>query len=135
MKFRQFLESFFDSKKFSDYHDGAVEVYKNPSGRELMTLFKSSYDSGVRIGIDKQDNIYAWIEDILHADVEKKFSLKFKLRFEYTKGRPTLYLSSGETVQNFKKNSSNSLLQKLKKIFPLAKRLETSTTPLETLEI
>lgn len=135
MKFSQFIESFYDAKKFSDYYHGNVEVYKNPTGRELMTLFRQSYDSGVRLGLDKQNNIYAWIEDILHSDIEKRFKLNFILRFEYTKGRSVLFLSSGETAKNFKKYTNEKLISKLKSTFPLVKKIETSTTPAETIEI
>lgn len=72
------------------------------------------------------------MEDYLHYDVQKKFKLKFILRFEYTKGRDTLYLSSGETEANFKKNVNKKLLDKLKKLFPLVKKIDTSTKPFNT---
>jgi len=122
-------EAFHDMQKL----DGdVVEVYKNPTGQELMLLFKNSYDSGVRVGIDKRGDLYAWMEDYLHSDVSRRFNLKFALRFEYTKGRDTIFLSSGETKKNFIKSVNKRVLNRLKNTFPLVKKIETSTRPFES---
>lgn len=113
MKFKQYItEEFWKSKKKYDYlphMDGHIEVFRNPTSSELDDLYKIAYDNGVRLGIDKNNVLYTWVEDVLHDEIEKLFNLKFMIKFEYTKGRDTLYLSSGEKGVHFKNVKKKTL--------------------------
>jgi hypothetical protein len=130
-KYKQYLiEKFYKSDNIKGQHyKGYVELFQNPSHQELNSLYKLSFDNGIRIGVDKSDNIYAWIEDVLHSDIKKEFKLNFKLRFEYTRNFDTLFLASGETEKNFKKNINDKLLKQFKQLFSKIKQIEMTTSP------
>lgn len=113
-------------------YKGYVEVFRNPSKREVDSLYQDSYDNGVRIGVDDKNYIYVWIEDILHDIMQKQLGIKFKVRLEYTKNRPSLFLSSGENKNNFNKNIDKVTLKRLKLMFPNIKDIKESTGKFQT---
>ena len=76
-------EVFYDTAK--NQFDNA-NVYKNPTDSEMMSIIRHSEEKGVRIGIDEQDNIYAWNGDyLLHGAVSKALGLKFKYQLTLDK--------------------------------------------------
>ncbi len=131
-KFKTFLnERFFKADNIKNsYYSGYVEIFTDPTPKELNSLYKDSYDNGVRIGINK-NKIYVWIEDVLHNLIQKRFGLKFDVRMEYTKNGDTLFLSSEETGKNFKK-LDKKIFNKLKTMFPNITKIDYSTSPFTT---
>jgi len=131
MRFKDYIkEEFWKSKKKFDYlpkTDGYIEIFRNPTSSELDDLYKIAYDNGVRLGVDNKNVLYAWVEDVLHAEIEKLFNLKFMVKFEYTKGRDILYLSTGEKGEHFKK-LSKKILDRMSNIMDF-KKIEMVSKP------
>jgi len=127
-KFKKFIEEDFltgiqlNSPTFKGY----VEVFRNPTKREIDSIYKDSYDNGVRIGIDKKSNIYVWIEDVLHDTMEKQLKTKFVIKLSYTNNRQDMFLSAEDDKKNFDKNITKILLKRLKLIFPSIKDIKES---------
>jgi len=121
-------EDFYKAMDVDSMHfKGYIEIYKNPSKTEVDGLYRESYADGVRMGIDSKNNIYVWIEDVLHDVMQRLINIKFTLRFEYTRGRPSLFLSSGESKDNFDAHINNVLLKRLKILYPNISDIKEST--------
>jgi hypothetical protein len=130
-KFNNFyyIESFYKGNNFNtDYFKGYAEIYKNPTHSELKAISKESYDKGIRFGIDDNNDVYAWIEDILHEDIERFLKTDWKLRLEYTLNRDTLYLSSGETGKYWN-DYGKPKVKYFKEIMPSINKIEMVTKP------
>jgi hypothetical protein len=113
--------------------DTYVEVYKNPDLGEVDNVIDAAEYDGVKAGVDAKGDVYIWVDDILHAIMEKALNLEFVLRFDYTKGNPILFTASGVTQAEWKKNATPELITRLKKIFPDIKTVEQVSQPFNTL--
>lgn len=127
-------EEFFDAYKIregkkSDY----TEVYINPDTSETRSVVKQAKYDGCKIGVDDKENIYVWIDHVMHDNVSRAMKKTFVLRFDYTKGNDTLYTGSGTTEQQFKENITPGVLNRLKKSFPNISKIEQVTRPFNIL--
>jgi len=113
--------------------DTYVEVYKNPDLGEVDNVIDAAEYDGVKVGVDAKGDVYIWVDDILHAIMEKALKLEFVLRFDYTKGNPILFTASGVTQAEWKKYATPELIARLKRIFPDIKTVEQVSRPFVTL--
>jgi len=106
-----------------------VEVFKNPDMSELDDVIKSARYDGAKIGIDIKNDVYVWVDDIMHYIMEKALNINFLLRFDYTKGNSILFLSQGMTEKDWNEHSNNKLLSRLKNIFSDITSIEMVSRP------
>lgn len=109
-----------------------VEVYKNPDLSEVDNVIDAATYDGAKIGVDKNNDVYIWVDDILHSVMERSLEKQFVLRFDYTKGNPILFMPQGMVEADFKKHSTEKLLKRLKQIFPDIKTIEMVSRPFTT---
>ena len=106
-----------------------VEVFKNPDMSEMRDIVNAATYDGAKSGVDKDGNIYVWIDDILHAIMEKALNLNFVIRFDYTKGNPILFLAQGMTEKDWKDNADPKLVKRVQSIFPDITSIEMVSRP------
>jgi len=129
-----FTEEFYkDANIRTGYSNEYVEIFVNPSSIEIGLIMKNSSDNGVRIGVSKQNNVFAWTEDVLHSDMEKFLKNPFVLKLQYTRGHDTLWLGTGQKLSDWKKFSDKNLVNNFKKMMPLIKKIEMQSSPFEVL--
>jgi hypothetical protein len=115
------------------HKESYVEVYKNPDLGEVDNVVEAAEYDGAKIGVDSKGDVYVWVDDVLHAIMEKALQMEFVLRFDYTKNNPILFTASGVTATDWKKYSTPELTKRLKKIFPEIKTIEQVSRPFVTL--
>lgn len=113
--------------------DSYVEVYKNPDLGEVDNVIDAAEYDGLKSGVDSKGDVYIWVDNILHAIMEKALRLEFVLRFDYTKGNMSLFTASGITQADWKKYATPELIVRLKKIFPDINKIEQVSRPFATL--
>lgn len=109
-----------------------VEVYKNPDLSEVNNVIRAATYDGAKIGIDSNNDVYIWVDDILHSVMERALEKEFILRFDYTHGNKILFMAQGMTEAIFKKHKSDILLTRLKQIFPAITTIEMVSRPFTT---
>jgi hypothetical protein len=106
-----------------------IEVFKNPDMSEMDDIVNTATYDGAKAGVDKDGNVYVWIDDILHAIMEKALKLTFVIRFDYTKGNPVLFLAGSMTEKDWKDNADPKLVKRVKNIFPDITSIELVSKP------
>jgi hypothetical protein len=119
-----FIEKFSSADNFNtQYYKGYAEIFEDPTSSEVKSIMKDSSDHGVRLGITEKGKIYAWTEDIIHEDMENYLKIPFKVKLQYTRGHDTIWISSATKESDWKKYGEPKV-DKLEKIFPLAKSVD-----------
>lgn len=134
MSFREYLaEMLYDTQKAKTlYFDGVVDIYKNPTRKEVMQIMKDADMGGARFGVDRVGDLYAWDEGLLHADMSKRLGKDWVAMFQYTLGHPTLWLSSGNSEADWKKANKlqgGHLVDTFNQIIPSITSIEMQTKP------
>jgi len=106
-----------------------VEVFKNPDQGEINDVIRTASYDGVKSGVDKDGDIYVWIDDVLHSIMEKALGMEFTIRFDYTKGNPILFLAGGMTEKQWKEHADAKLIKRIKSIFPDINSIEMVSGP------
>lgn len=94
------------------------EVFKNPDMGEVRDIINVGSYIDAKIGIDFDDNIFVWVNDIMHTIMEEAVEVKFKLKFNYTQGNSVLFLAKDISENQWREYSNNDLNNRLKNIFP-----------------
>jgi hypothetical protein len=120
-----------------------VEIFIDPSKYELEQLYKDSPERGVRIGVDSLGRVFAWNENILHDNMQKKLDrydgdnkgvkgIQFVLKLINTKGDKRLFLSSDNnditTEAELLARLPKMKVARLKLFFPDAKSINNNET-------
>lgn len=96
------VEKFLTGDKYrTQYHNGWAEIYKNPTAREMRDIANADEndEDSIRLGVDGDGNVYAWIYTILHDEMEKILGKKWALRFEYNYPHKELWMGDGDWEQ------------------------------------
>jgi hypothetical protein len=119
-----------------EYKGAVVPFYKNPYSGEIEDILKESEFDGVRIGVDKVGNIYAWDDSVVHEDVEKLKNIKFVLKLQFTKNNPSLIISTYNNRKDFEKYWTKQVAFRIKNMLPVyVKKVEWGSKPFETAHI
>jgi len=133
MKFTQLLnETYYKTIKvnlrgLSGRYPTILEIFKNPSQSEIMYMIKASknndWGSGVRMGITKNGDIYAWdggtMHDLVHNHIPFDIGLIYDVNTPISITSDTVYKKDWD---KFKQNKK--VEKKLKILFPKAERLD-----------
>jgi len=96
------VEKFLTGDKYrTSYHNGWAEIYKNPTAREMRDIANAedNDEDSIRLGVDENGKVYAWIYTILHDEMEKILGKKWVLNFEYNYPEKDLWLGNGDWEQ------------------------------------
>lgn len=98
-KFSQFHNAFTKNTVFGDIY---VEVFKNPTTRELGDIFKNDIHNGAR-GCIINNDIYVWSPEVLHHEISKYTDIVANgVRFEILNGSVIMFsnYTSDEELYN-----------------------------------
>ena len=110
-------EDFLTSNKFKSANNEYIEIFKNPTNREIMSILKDNnkYKS-VRLASDKDNNLYAWKYNVLHGEMSQFLKIPFVLTFIYENGNT--FLLAEESVDEIQKNMNNELEHRISNAIP-----------------
>lgn len=133
MKFKDFLlEKFAASFKSGGEY---VEVFENPTKKEIKDANKDSYGDGVRFGIQDKPNgkLWAWKGNILHSDVVNRVPASSKIKFDFgfywepRNADMSTWLRNDWPPYPLKRwselKNKKSIIKKMRKIIPQATKL------------
>ena len=110
------VEEFLTGDKYrTAYHDGWAEIYKNPTAREMRDIANADNndEDSIRLAVDANGNVYAWIYTILHEEMAKILNKNWLLRFEYNYPEKVMWLGSDSDEGDWEKHGSEDTLKKL----------------------
>lgn len=99
---------------------GYVEIFKNPTLLEIADITSHS-QFGVRLGVDRNHDIYAWDANILHDTIESMFGLHMPLKLEWDGDD----LHASPTVMDVGKLIDPATEAKLRRLFPNVKSVSS----------
>ena len=115
MKFTQLIEKFHNAFYINKEY---VEIFEDPSKKEIEDIIKNSKNHTVRFGITDTSNpkVYAWDGEILHRFVHPK--RKFDFGFVWEKGE-----LQGDVSESTWKSWDDlkhpiPVIKRIKKLFP-----------------
>lgn len=120
-------------KIVSPYFKGYAEIFKNPTRKEVLEIMQAAQMDGVRFGVDRLGNIFAWDDSILHADMSRRLKKDWVVMLQYTMGSPTLYLSSGSDKKDWEKAGGDDLVDRFNRMLPMIHSIEMQTRPFSVL--
>jgi len=104
----------------TEYHKGYAEIFKNPAPKEIKEIAKADNndDASVRLAMDANGDIYAWIYTILHDEMEDILKKEWVLRFEYAYPTKEIFLGSGTSSEDWETYGSPEVVGKLQRTIP-----------------
>lgn len=117
-----------------------VDCYIDPTQAELNKLYAEAEYHGVRAAMDSLGRLFVWNENVLHADMQRKFDTydgdkkmikgtKFVIKFIYTKGDKRIFISQDQeeikSERSLLKVITKEKLRRLRLFFPLAVSINT----------
>lgn len=123
MRFNDLLNEKYKDSAYM--HGTLVELFVNPSKKELRDIIKVDKYNTMRIGMsDKRKPVlYAWVGNTYHFEIEQQFNIKFDFGFVYTPGNPVFpFTWDNVTGRDWKKmKNKEAMIKEIKKKFPKAK--------------
>ena len=106
-----------------------VEVFEEPSKKELQTLYRRSYGNGaVRLGIQdtKRATMYVWDAEYTHQNIKSETNIKFDIGFTFLVDSPDEILVYGKDLDSFEYDVKykDEMIKKIKKHFPKVKKID-----------
>ena len=116
-------EEFLTANKFKSANNDYIEVYKNPNNREIRDIMKFNNDyKTIRLGVDENNDIYAWNYKVLHDEMSKYLKTKFILTLMYENNTDFLTAES-DNGDNIADNMNDIISTKLKQAIPQLKHI------------
>jgi len=104
----------------TSYHDGYAEIFTNPTPSEIKDIAnaENNEEASVRLAVDKNGTLYAWIYTLLHDDMEGILGKDWVLKLEYNYPDTVAWLGGDSAKKEWKKYGTNNVINKLINAIP-----------------
>ncbi len=124
------VEKFLTGNNYrTSYHDGYAEIFTNPKASEIKDIAnaENNDENSVRLAVDTNGTLYAWIYTLLHDDMDDILDKEWTLKFEYNYPDKVVWLGEDSAKKDWKKYGTNDVVKNLMIAIPGLTTIKYST--------